>query len=106
VAAGGDVLHDHVDVDGAVGEGPEQVRGDTGPVGDLGDGDLGLGCVMGDRRDDRLLHVLVLLLHPRTRFPGEARPDMQLHVVVPSKLDRSERQHPSPARGDLQHLLV
>ena len=89
------VLHDDVDVDGTVGQRPEQPGRDAGLVGDTGHGHLGLGRVVGDGGDDGLLHGRVLLDDPGAGLPGEAGTDVQRHAVVAGELDRSQRQ----ARG-------
>ena len=99
------VLHDHVDVDRAVGERPEDPRRDAGMVGHAGDRDLRLGVVVGDGGDDGLLHRCVLLGDPGPRLPGEARAHVQRDVVIAGELDRAQHQHAAAARGDLEHLL-
>src|SRR5581483_5619850 len=53
-AVGGDVLHDHVDVDAGVGERPENGGGNAGLV--LGEGDAG---------DDLLFHDFTLVANER-----------------------------------------
>ena len=105
VALGRHVLHDHVDVDAGVGERAEHRCRDTRAVGHLLDRDLGLGDVVRDTRDDRLLHCFVLLGDPRSGCPREARTNVDLHAVVARELDRSQREHPAAGRGHLQHLV-
>ena len=68
--------------------------------------DLRLGDVVGDARDDGLLHRRVLLSDPRARLPREARPDVDGHVVVAGELDRAQRQDAPAGRGEVEHLLV
>ena len=47
----------------------------------------------------------ILLVDPGARLPGEARSDVQRHMVVASELDRAQRQHPATGGGDLEHFL-
>ena len=61
VGGGGDVLHDHVDVDLGVRDRAEDGRGLARLVRHSDDRDLGLGGVVGDSGDDGLLHLLVPL---------------------------------------------
>src|SRR5579883_1577089 len=64
------VLHDHVDIDGVVGERAEDRRRDAGAVGDAQQRDLGLVAAVGDTADDLLFHDFVLINDQRARRIG------------------------------------
>src|SRR6266516_2628519 len=114
---GGNVLHDHVDVDLGFSEGTEDARGLAHLVRHADDSDLRFAPVMRDAGDDRLLHFLFSRCcflptgregthHPGARTLAERRPDMDRNAVPAGVLDTSQVQNLCPARRHLQHLLV
>ena len=100
------VLHDHVDVHPAIGEGAEQPGGDPRSVRYGDDGDLRLRCVVGDSRDDSLFHGRILLSDDGARLPGETGTDLQTHAVGGGELDGAKGEHARTAGGHLEHLFV
>ena len=66
MAIGGHVLDDHVDVDARIGQGRNTRAAMPGSIRDAGNRDLGLGGVVRDPRDDRLLHPFTLRYDPRS----------------------------------------
>ena len=106
VTVGRHVLLDHVDVDVLVGERTEHLGRDAGAVGHAEDRDLRLRDVVGDARDDRRFHALLLVVHPGARLPREARTHVDGDAVVAGELDRAQRED-APAGGrHLEHLVV
>ena len=69
-------------------------------------GDLGLVALVGDARDDRLLHAGGLLRDPGALLRQEGGAHVQRDVVAAGELDRPQREHPRARRGHLEHLLV
>ncbi len=101
-------LHDHVEVDVRVGDGPEDGGGHAGLVRAAGHGHLRLALVVSDPTNDGLFHELCLrnLGDPRTRLRGERGPDVYGDGVAACVLDTAKHQHLGSAGRHLHHFLV
>src|SRR5262249_10156208 len=85
---------------------PNPLGGGPGPVRGAQDGALPLGPVVGDPRDPRLFHAVVLPRHQRARVRLERRPHVDGHAVLLRELDGAGLQHLGAEARHLEHLVV
>ncbi len=101
-----DVLHDHVDTDGGVGERLEHPSGNARPVGHADEGELGLVLIESHATNHDVFHAARLFFHNRPRIGIETGPDFEYNMKLFRGFHRSKLHHLGARAGQLEHLIV
>ncbi len=107
----GHVLHDHIDIDVGVCERAEDGRGDTRPVRNADQRDLGFIAAVGDAADNFMFHDIFLVNDQGSRQIAadgviERREYLHRHPVVHGQFDRTCLEHLGTEGCHFKHLLI
>lgn len=101
-----DVLYDHVDVDGGLMKGLEDLGGDAGLIGDAEEGDFGLVFVEGDASDDDVFHVGGFFFHDGSGIVVEAGSDFKGDAEFFGEFNGSTLHNFGARAGEFKHFVI
>ena len=101
-----DVLNDHVDVDGGLVKGLEDLGGDAGSVRNAEEGNFGLIFVEGDASDDDMFHVGGFFFHDGSGVVIKAGSDFKGDAEFLGEFNRSALHDFGARAGKLKHFVI